>query len=826
MPTYLESVPQDLAVGREVMRISATDIDDGNNSRVAYSLERNPGYFRIDSNNGVIFLDKPIDMDPGHKFTMTGRAEDSGTPPRMTEIELEVLVVESHKKAPTFVDGGATWDITLPENYSNYTAALPNGVFKAVSNVPEDSEVIFTLVSGATEQTNKLGTFILETKGDTAFIKLGSALDYETINEYTLTLGVRNKHKLAAETSINVFVTDVNDHIPSFNFKEVPEGIVLENEPPGTPVMQVRAIDIDGTSANNIVSYKLDENSKHRDLFQIDKDTGNITTLREFDREENNRYQIKVIAYDNSPSALKNNGEPNTAELSFWINIGDKNDNPPVFTQKIYVAEEIPENANTNALVTEVKALDKDTASPVTYDILEGNVGDAFYIENTTGKIRVKNQLDYESITAVTSCKYSQASQGIPKYTCMFDSTGHKLNSPEYHHSGSVLSLSNRELPRIPPQRECPFPIQPGTPQNTTTAGVSFPYLTGNYLEYPHSGSVLSLSNQELPRIPPQGECRSLSNQELPRIPPQRVCRSLSNQELSRIPPQRECRSLSNQELPEYHHRGSVVPCLTGNSPEYHHSESVVPCLTGKSPEYHHSERVVPYLTMNSPEYHHSESFVPLSNQELPEYHHRESVVPYLSGNSPEYHHSESVVPYLTGNSPEYHHRESVVTCLTRNSPEYHHNESVVPYLTRNSPEYHHRESVVPCLTGNSPEYHHRESVVPYLTGNSPEYHHRESVVPYLTRNSPEYHHRESVVPYLTRNSPEYHHSESVVPYLTRNSPEYHHRESVVPYLTRNSPEYHHRESVVPYLTRNSLEYHHCECVIQKEIHELIIKDP
>nr|CAD7462753.1 unnamed protein product [Timema tahoe] len=400
--TYLESVPQDLAVGREVMRISATDIDDGNNSRVAYSLERNPGYFRIDSNNGVIFLDKPIDMDPGHKFTMTGRAEDSGSPPRMTEIELEVLVVESHKKAPTFVDGGATWDITLPENYSNYTAALPNGVFKAVSNVPEDSEVIFTLVSGATEQTNKLGTFILETKGDTAFIKLGSALDYETINEYTLTLGVRNKHKLAAETSINVFVTDVNDHIPSFNFKEVPEGIVLENEPPGTPVMQVRAIDIDGTSANNIVSYKLDENSKHRDLFQIDKDTGNITTLREFDREENNRYQIKVIAYDNSPSALKNNGEPNTAELSFWINIGDKNDNPPVFTQKIYVAEEIPENANTNALVTEVKALDKDTASPVTYDILEGNVGDAFYIENTTGKIRVKNQLDYESITAYT----------------------------------------------------------------------------------------------------------------------------------------------------------------------------------------------------------------------------------------------------------------------------------------------------------------------------------------------------------------------------------------------------------------------------------------
>lgn len=62
---YSESVPQDLVSGREVMRMSATDIDDGNNSIVHYSLDSNSPdqqYFFIDPDNGVIFLNKAIDV--------------------------------------------------------------------------------------------------------------------------------------------------------------------------------------------------------------------------------------------------------------------------------------------------------------------------------------------------------------------------------------------------------------------------------------------------------------------------------------------------------------------------------------------------------------------------------------------------------------------------------------------------------------------------------------------------------------------------------------------------------------------------------------------
>lgn len=83
----------------------------------------------------------------------------------------------------------------------------------------------------------------------------------------------------------------------------------------------------------------------------------------------------------------------------FRIEIADKNDNAPHFTQAVYTANAILENANINSVVIEVKALDADTASPVTYSIIQGNTNYSFYIESTTGKIRVNNPLDYEKIT-------------------------------------------------------------------------------------------------------------------------------------------------------------------------------------------------------------------------------------------------------------------------------------------------------------------------------------------------------------------------------------------------------------------------------------------
>lgn len=94
--------------------------------------------------------------------------------------------------------------------------------------------------------------FSLESTKNTADIKLTKHLDYESNKVYSLIVRAWNNYDLAAETVIDIEVLDVNDNVPAF--RELTKGSVLENEPPGVPVMQVRAIDADGTSAHNKVN--------------------------------------------------------------------------------------------------------------------------------------------------------------------------------------------------------------------------------------------------------------------------------------------------------------------------------------------------------------------------------------------------------------------------------------------------------------------------------------------------------------------------------------------------------------------------------------------
>ncbi|XP_052859785.1 DE-cadherin [Anopheles cruzii] len=394
---YEESVTKDMKANLRVATISATDMDDGDNSIIKYEIvpqKSDSSYFRINENNGLLTLTKPVDRSPGQYYLIYVRAynvDQQEEAAQDAEVEVKVRVVESNKLPPYFTKVQLT-PIVLNETFKNYTESLAE--FEAESNIPEKPEVVFELIQGRAEQTNSKNTFLLEQNGNTATIKLGKTLDYETVTEYTLTVSMKNSHDLVAETVLKIKVLDENDIIPVFT--EVTSGTIPEDEPPGTPVMQVRAYDLDGTPANNIVSYRFDDERQH--FFHIDSRTGNITSLVEFDREAQDTYHLKVVAEDNSPSALYRNGKPNSISQLFIIKISDKNDHEPKFVKEHFVAENVPEDANINTVVIEVLAQDQDTASLITYSIISGNVGDAFKIDENTGRISVNSRLDYETI--------------------------------------------------------------------------------------------------------------------------------------------------------------------------------------------------------------------------------------------------------------------------------------------------------------------------------------------------------------------------------------------------------------------------------------------
>ena len=224
------------------------------------------------------------------------------------------------------------------------------------------------------------------------------SLEYEEVNSYTLTLQVRNSADLVAEAQLTVNLEDENNLAPIFT--NIESGSVLEDEPPGTVVMTVSAVDNDGTYPNNRVTYKISDRNPPdiKNKFEINSDTGVIKTLVRFDREERAVYPVIIEAEDGAPSSLNQYSKPNVTPQKFRIVIADKNDNAPYFPEQVYYAE-VPEDQDVGSKVIEVRAIDKDTeASITTYQIISGDPGKAFSIEEQTGFIRVAKPLDYEAI--------------------------------------------------------------------------------------------------------------------------------------------------------------------------------------------------------------------------------------------------------------------------------------------------------------------------------------------------------------------------------------------------------------------------------------------
>merc|ERR1719342_1618590 len=429
------------------------DVDEGENHRITYELraENFPAdleYFRWDEKTGVVKLAKKLDKPQSSVFLLTAIARDNGLNPLYSEIPVSVEVRESNNKPPKFKVGPGA-EIDLSEGSLDFSN--PIATYTADSQIPGDTSVYFELVNGATEQTNQQATFraVLNDKYENQVdIYQAKQLQYEKVNKYTLTIQVRNNHELVAEAQLNIKVKDENNQAPVFN--NIESGSVLEHEPPGTVVMQVTAIDADGTYPNNKIIYKLDERSGLGDKFEIDEKTGRIKTKVEFDREEKEYYALTVIAEDGAPSSLLKNGRPNQTPNKFRIVIKDKNDNPPYFPQQDYTAE-VPEDADVGSKVIEVKAKDLDNeASLTTYQIKSGNLGRAFKIEPQTGFIRVNKPLDYENIREYTLIVTALDGQYSNDTTVHIKVLNRNDMRPEFYSKEYRAQLKEEEIPTYP----------------------------------------------------------------------------------------------------------------------------------------------------------------------------------------------------------------------------------------------------------------------------------------------------------------------------------------------------------------------------------------
>ena len=100
--------------------------------------------------------------------------------------------------------------------------------------------------------------------------------------------------------TVSIDITDVNDNMPIIQTSS-PVIMVKEGIPINSKFAKIDASDSD-LGANGKVEFALKEN---QDTFEIDKDSGQLFTKTEIDREFQDKYELTVVVTDGgSPKSL------------------------------------------------------------------------------------------------------------------------------------------------------------------------------------------------------------------------------------------------------------------------------------------------------------------------------------------------------------------------------------------------------------------------------------------------------------------------------------------------------------------------------------------
>ena len=124
--------------------------------------------------------------------------------------------------------------------------------------------------------------------------------------------------------------------------------------------------------------------------FAIDSVTGEVRTTRKLDREVIVNYTLVIIAQDVNVANHRGRTE-------LFVDVGDVNDNDPIFDQKLYEFS-INKSEPIAYQIVIVSATDRDsgTNGELRYSIISGIGKGSFSLDPNTGGVSVASILDYK----------------------------------------------------------------------------------------------------------------------------------------------------------------------------------------------------------------------------------------------------------------------------------------------------------------------------------------------------------------------------------------------------------------------------------------------
>ncbi|KAH8260153.1 hypothetical protein KR026_003918, partial [Drosophila bipectinata] len=388
---YFATVPENATVGTSVLQVFASDTDADENGLVEYAINRRQSdkekMFRIDPRTGAIYINKPLDFETKELHELVVVAKDHGEQPLETTAFVSIRVTDVNDNQPTinviFLSDDASPKIS--------ESAQPGEFVARISVHDPDSKTEYANVNVSLNGGD--GHFALTTRDNSIYLVIVNLpLDREMVSNYTLSVVATDKGTppLHASKSIFLKITDVNDNPPEFE-QDLYHANVMEVADPGTSVLQVLAHDRD-EGLNSVISYSLAETPEtHAQWFQIDSQTGLITTRSHIDCETEPVPQLTVIARDGG-------NPPLSSSATVLVTIHDVNDNEPIFDQSFYNVS-VAENEPVGRCILKISASDPDCGvnAMVNYTLGEGFKHlTEFEVRSASGEICIAGELDFE----------------------------------------------------------------------------------------------------------------------------------------------------------------------------------------------------------------------------------------------------------------------------------------------------------------------------------------------------------------------------------------------------------------------------------------------
>ncbi|XP_026212887.1 protocadherin alpha-2-like [Anabas testudineus] len=396
IPTFSKSlykvrVNENAIPGTVVVKLNATDLDEGMNSKILYSLVKRgtidrSNIFDVNSDTGEITVKGTLDYEDTPVYEVRVQAMDQGPVPRSAHAKVLIEIIDVNDNSPeisvTSLMTPVREDAELGTIVALVTVSDKDGGNNGVTHCKVVGSVPFKL------QSNYKNDFSLVVDGP---------LDRENTPIYNVTITATDEGgpPLSSMKVVTVHVSDVNDNAPLF--KEPVINVYLkENSPTGSVIYTITAFDSD-LDTNAKLTYTLLESSQRNipisSVVNINSETGDIVSLQSFNFEELKTFQFKVQATDSGVPPLSSNVTVNVFVL-------DENDNSPSilapYSEHGSVnSESIPYSAEAGYFVAKIRAVDADSGynALLSYHLSEPKGNNLFRIGTSTGEIRTKRRM-------------------------------------------------------------------------------------------------------------------------------------------------------------------------------------------------------------------------------------------------------------------------------------------------------------------------------------------------------------------------------------------------------------------------------------------------